>query len=804
MLIVVVGSTIAYLTFLTGAYTSPYYAGLILIFICLAIVFPWGVFESLLAGFVIFSIHFICNLFPALLAHEVIDWALVWNSVYFLSFTFVMVVISSHMVENFRRQIFVSTEQEKIRSKKLEESNIKIDTLLKTKSRFIANITHELKTPLSIVIGNSEIIMEKATYLDESITNQLQIIQRAAFQLARHIDRIIEVSNIDDPELKLTTDNYDYVGIVRNMFSLFETKAQEENITYSLDVPPGPLVVNVDVVRIEEVLSNLIQNAFKFTGSGNAVKVTVGADGQQIYTEISDTGAGISEDSLNKIFERLYQGDEVLSKRHGGIGLGLYISKRNIELHGGTISVHSKVGEGASFKFTLPLYVDQSTQAKNAPYSGPERRSARQNQNGTDRRMIERKRKFEYQQTLELDTLAKMAHAENIMDYENLNPASPSVLIVEDNPGMMMVVVGALRDEYNLFLARDGFEALDKLRDHTGRISLILSDIMMPGMSGFDFCEAVMAKREWKHIPMIFVTALLNEKDQLKGFELGATDYIIKPYNIKILTEKVAHWISRRQYEVLLQDISSSLESRVEDMSRVKDILIHEINNPLQIISGAGSLLQMMDNSLHESSPELEKKLNKHLKMMNQGVESLKSVLETSRDFDIHRLSPKRPEPAASLFDNAAAQCSHLLKDITLQIDTVMVADKTVFCDKKMLTQVFVNLIRNATEAINEKYPHGGGLICITSESAGENRIMIKIQDNGTGIEPEVREKLFKFKFTTKKDGTGIGLHLSKMILKLHEGGITVESEKGVGTTFFIYLPIHASGKKNLPVNNYL
>jgi signal transduction histidine kinase len=799
---VVVAATIVYLTALTGAYASPYYAGLILIFICLAMVLPWGLYGSLIAGLVILLIHFSYNLFPAILFQEVIDWPIIWNSIYFLTFSFTMVLIASVMTENSRRQIFVSTEQEKIRSQKLQESKAKIDELLRIKNQFISNITHELKTPLSIVIGNTEIILDKAAHLEESVTNQLRVIHQAAFQLATHVDRIIEVAKSDDPEVKMETDNYDYVGIVRNIYSLFESKAREENISYSLDVPSNPLVANIDVIRIEEVLNNLIQNAFKFSEPGGKITLAVGTDGQQIYTEVSDTGIGIAPDRLGQIFERLYQADDVLSKRHGGIGLGLYLCRRNVELHGGKIGVRSRLGKGTSFRFTLPLYIDQSVAVKNVKHSGPERRTDRSRRSGVDRRMVERRKKFEYQLTLGLDDLAKMSYAEDIKDYENRNPASPSVLIVEDNPGMMKVIVEALQDDYNLVLSRNGFEALEQLEEYRGQISLILSDIMMPGMSGFEFCKAVMTKQEFKHIPLIFVTALLKEEDQLKGFELGATDYIVKPYNIKILKEKVAHWISRRQYEVLLHELSGTLESRVEELSRVKDIILHEIRNPLQLLSGADFFLQMLSNTMYEHTPEDEKKWWKCVKLLQQGVESINSVLETSKDLSLQGLN-KNPEPVATLFDDTVAQCTHLLKDVNLDIDFSGTEDKLVHCDKRMLTQVFVNLIRNATEAIHEKESKKDGYIRVSCELTETMHMAIRIQDNGAGIDPDIKENLFKFKFTTKKDGNGVGLHLSKMILKLHEGNITVESEKGIGTTFLIYLPIYNPDQESMLTTGY-
>ena len=161
--------------------------------------------------------------------------------------------------------------------------------------------------------------------------------------------------------------------------------ARSENITYALNDAPGPLVVSIDIIKIEEVLNNLVQNAFQFTPAHGIITVTVSTDGVRVFTEVSDSGVGIPEDKINRIFGRMYQVDEVLSKRHGGMGLGLYICRKNIEIHGGEITAHSRQGKGTSFKLSLPLYVDQSVHVKKHPYKGEERR-LRHERRGPDRR----------------------------------------------------------------------------------------------------------------------------------------------------------------------------------------------------------------------------------------------------------------------------------------------------------------------------------------------------------------------------------------------------------------------------------
>ncbi|MBN1308564.1 MAG: response regulator [Chitinispirillaceae bacterium] len=754
----------------------PYYAMLMLLLIA-SLIFPWSPKYSVIASSAIIVSYVVPPLFiqPSIL-----------NKPLFF-------IYSGFLLESSAFVIIITVIQARTRSKEIlnrltiARQAQELEERDKYKREFISNITHELKTPLSIVIGNVDIIMETLGELQPRIMEQARQVQQAAFQLASHVDRIIAVSNIDDPMVKLDLQNYNYSGVVQNLFSLFVPKAREEKIAYTLNCPEKPLVVNVDIIRIEEVLTNLIQNAFKFSVEGGAITVNVATDGQKVVTEVADTGMGIPEEKQARIFDRMFQADDVLSKRHGGMGLGLYIVKKNVELHGGTVGMDSREGKGTSFRFSLPLYVDQTVPVKNEPYRDEDRRQARR-RSGRDRRDDERRRMFEYQQSMGLDDLAKMSFTGNIEMFENMSPSLPTVLVVEDNPGMMKVVIESLRHEYNLLLGRDAFEALDKLKACNGKISLILSDIMLPGMSGFDFCGKVMENEEWKRIPLIFVTALMSEEDQLRGFGLGATDYITKPYNIKILKEKVDHWISRRQYEAILENMSQELDAKVGQVSRVKDIILHEIRNPMAIISAADSLITMVKEE--KGSIEGSSKIEQYMESLRDGIKSLNSVLETTRRLDIGAMAVRRPETVESFVNEAAAQTRHLTGEVKLTIEMDQTSGVLVKADRRMLVQVLVNIIRNAVEAINERKPAGGGIITISCAFFDDRQIALRISDNGIGMDENVRQNIFRFKYTTKCDGTGVGLHLSKMLIKLHDGTIEVDSKKGCGSTFTMYLPV--------------
>ncbi len=757
-------------------YDSTYYAGFNIVYLATVII-PSPVHICLFACFSVFT-SYLLPIFIFDMDH--LDLKSFINNTQFQFFTIILASVISHFQFSIRRREIINRLTITKQAEELEERD-------KYKREFISNITHELKTPLSIVIGNVDLILETLGEQQPEIMDQARQVQQAAFQLANHVDRIIAVSNIDDPAVKLDLQNYNYCGVVQNIFSIFLHKAQQEKLAYTLNCPDKPLVVNVDIVRIEEVLTNLVQNAFKFTDEGGSVTVAVATDGQQVLTEVADTGVGISKEKQANIFDRLFQADGALSKRHGGMGLGLYIVKKNIEMLGGTVEVDSCEGKGTSFRFTLPLYIDQTVPVKNEPYTGHERRQT-QRRSGRDRRADERRRMFEYQQSMGLDDLAKMSFTGNIDMFEGMNPSQPTILIVEDNPGMMKVVIEALRHDYNLLLGRDAFEALDKLNRHSGKVSLILSDIMMPGMSGFDFCVKVMEKEECRSIPLIFVTALMSEEDQLRGFGLGATDYITKPYNMKILKEKVDHWISRRRYETILKDMSQELEARVQQASRVKDIIFHEIRNPMAVISAADSLIAMVKEK--NGAAMNDPKIDKYLESLRQGVESLNSVLETTRQLDIGAMAVRKPESLETIISEAVLQTRHLMGDsrLTMHIDSVR--DIIVKADRRMLVQVLINVIRNAAEAITEKNPPEGGTVIIACTRSGHGQIALKISDNGIGMDEDVRENLFRFKYTTKRDGTGIGLHLSNLLIKLHEGSMRVESTRGAGSHFIIYLPV--------------
>jgi signal transduction histidine kinase len=247
---------------------------------------------------------------------------------------------------------------------------------------------------------------------------------------------------------------------------------------------------------------------------------------------------------------------------------------------------------------------------------------------------------------------------------------------------------------------------------------------------------------------------------------------------------------------MLLKGASGTLEQRVNQLSRIKDIILHEVRNPIQMIQGASYFVDKLRTDSLEHASDEEKHLWDNVRLLGQGINALTSVLKTTQQLDLDELQMTVPENLAELVQEAVVQTRHLLGSVVLDLNISELKGRTVDCDRRMLVQVLVNLIRNGIDAIGEANRETGGRIAITSELVDKKNILIKVTDDGIGMDSQVVDQLFRFKFTTKKDGAGIGLNFSKMILKLHEGSIQAESEKGMGTTFVIHLPI---SKTNLP-----
>ena len=411
----------------------------------------------------------------------------------------------------------------------LENKNQELQQLDKLKDEFLANTSHELRTPLNGIIGIAESMVDGATgKLTEIQIQNLGMISKSGHRLSHLVNDILDFSKLQHKNIELQQKPVNISSLIQTISNINKSIIEDKKIELINTVPQTFVPAFVDENRLEQILYNLIGNAIKFTENGkieiSAKLVSIDSslliqqntsinnqqpttnNQQQIAITISDTGIGIPNDRIDRIFESFEQGDGSTARKYGGTGLGLTITKQLIELHGGKIWVESEVGIGSKFTFTLPV---ANTPVANTPTS-PTVSTIRKPASQLDRSS----------QIISENTLIKNR------DHE----IKFHILIVDDEPVNLQVLNNILSvNNYQVSQASNGKEALAILAGEQP-IDIILLDVMMPNMSGYEMCAKVREKHPAQELPIVMLTAKNQVDDLVMGFQLGANDYIAKPF----------------------------------------------------------------------------------------------------------------------------------------------------------------------------------------------------------------------------------------------------------------------------------
>lgn len=432
---------------------------------------------------------------------------------------------------NIRLEKQVEERTEEIRKKtiEIEKSLALLQEAQEAKKKFISSIAHDLRNPLSVISGYSDLLHRRM----EPGTKEycaVETIKTCINQTSRLLESLIQISLLESNELKPDLEIHDYSNFVYDYVKRFEEKAMKNNIELSFNVLQERIVVKSDILWLERILGNLIQNAFKYVKTGGKITVKSYVEKENVYTEVADTGIGIPKEKIEFIFERKYQAHKELKKE--GFGLGLSIVKEMLELLGGTIRVESEINVGSRFIYSIPLYTDQKAITKNE--SGDkfdhERRS------GKDRRKESRINEFvmqiEENRKIELLKL-------NFANYENKKPDCKTILICDDNPTHLQLVIDKLSESYNLLLADNGDAGLKKLYLYNHMIDLVITDVEMPEMSGLELCKKINKSDKLKMKKVIVMSSYYNETDKEYALKNGAVNYIGKDKSKEELVELI-------------------------------------------------------------------------------------------------------------------------------------------------------------------------------------------------------------------------------------------------------------------------
>lgn len=384
-----------------------------------------------------------------------------------------------------------------LRRKLAKAEAIRLQELDTVKSKLYANITHEFRTPLTIIMGLAEQLKTQAS---ESMKTSLNIIKTNGNQLLHLVNQILDLSKLESGFLQLKMKQGDIVSYLRYLTESFHSLAKQHKIKLDFIAENESITMDFDPERLLQVVSNLVSNALKFTPPGGAVTVTVEVKNLVALLKVKDTGIGISPEKLPKIFNRFYQVDASTTRQREGTGIGLALTQELVKLMGGTISVESEMGKGSKFIVKLPVK-NEAPAFSNLDF------------------------KLE-NLSLPVPTVAPKK-AQRIVKKAPAN--APLVLIVEDNADVVAYLISCLDRKYRIAVANGGQQGIDRALELVP--DLIISDVMMPEKDGFEVCRFLKKDERTSHIPIILLTAKADDDSKLTGLGIGADAYLSKPFN---------------------------------------------------------------------------------------------------------------------------------------------------------------------------------------------------------------------------------------------------------------------------------
>ena len=458
-----------------------------------------------------FFVEFVTGILISMKTSGVLPSNFITEDGIFIGFVFMSILLSLGLADriNVMREERERAQQESLKAQ--GQVNSELQRAHRLKDEFLSNTSHELRTPLNGIIGIAESLMDGATgRINKGTKYNLRMIVSSGKRLASLIDDILDFSKLRNSDIQLSPRPVDVGSVINLVLALSMPLVRSRDLELVRELPEDLPAAWADENRLQQILHNLIGNAIKFTQSGHiAVRVTVNDD-HMLEIAVEDTGIGIPREKRERIFKSFEQGDASIEREYGGTGLGLAISRKLVELHGGILSVRSEPDRGSCFSFTIPV----SREAIPAPEEDVGREPIR---------------------TTSADFIGEGPVSAS-WKVRSKHPGAtlvngvPTVLIVDDEPVNRQVLTNLLGiNNYRVREAVDGESALRMIDKE--RPQLVLLDVMMPRMNGYEVCRRIRRKHSLSDLPVIILTAKNQVSNLLEGMESGASDYVPKPFN---------------------------------------------------------------------------------------------------------------------------------------------------------------------------------------------------------------------------------------------------------------------------------
>ena len=460
-------------------------------------------------------------------------------------------VISLLMIGFIALSIYAFYINRKMRqaNRKLISLNAEMKEVTAQKLQFFTNVSHEVRTPLTLILAPLDRLI--VSLRESPYASDLGLIQKNANRLLRVINQILDFRKVEGKQEKLAVREIDLVPFVGEIKSYFDSMASVRAISYTFTSSIKQCTLWIDPDLLEKVFFNLLSNAFKFTPEGGSVRIELTEEGDRVFIRVIDTGSGIQPGNLPHLFDRFYTED-----RSMGTGIGLHLVKEYIHMHGGEIRVESEPGQRTTFTVCLR----------------------------------KGKAHFEDSDLMETSVSHQAYEASRLDDSETKEMLSKTypytILITEDDDEVRGFLERELSLHFKIRTAANGKEALRVLEEE--EISLVVSDVMMPEMNGFELCRTIKSQLPFSHIPVILLTALTDERQRIFGITGGADDYIQKPFHTDYVKIKIIHLLQERQKlrERLLEKLRDNklLLSESEKVESIDDAFLRKFAEQIEAV----------------------------------------------------------------------------------------------------------------------------------------------------------------------------------------------------------------------------
>jgi len=645
----------------------------------------------------------------------------------------------------------------------LRDANARLGELDTAKTAFFSNVSHEFRTPLTLMLGPLEdALTDSAAPLSAAQRARVQAAHDNSQRLLKLVNALLDFSRLEAGRLKARCAPLDIGTFTAELAGMFRSAFDRAGLSFEVDCPRLSEPVWVDRDMWEKVVPNLVSNALKFTHAGG-VTVRVREQKPSVLVEVADTGIGIPEAELSHVFDRFHRVAGAKGRTHEGAGIGLSLVRELAALHGGKVEVESTPGRGSTFRVEIP---------KGFAHLPPESVSHQPVAAGG----VENATAFAVEATRLADA-SRATRPEKPGTGSRDHVVRPRVLLVDDNADLRHYMSELLAPAYEVVTACDGQEAVERL--DAGAPDIIVSDVMMPRLDGFGLVRAVRARPDVASVPVILLSARAGEESAVEGLDAGADDYLVKPFAARELLARVrTHVELARARKAWLQQ----LEAANRELDAFSYSVSHDLRAPLRAIEGFTQAL------IEESVIAKGSQASDYLERIARGAHDMGVLIADL--LELAKLS--RAPLEATKVDLAALaaevvadlRAAHPARNVALEVSPSLEA----VGDRNLLKIVLVNLIGNAWK-FSSKNPEPR--IEVGVRPGDEQAFYVR--DNGAGFDAAHASRLFapfqRLHRPEDFEGTGIGLATVQRIVARHGGRVWAEGAVGKGATFFFTVP---------------